>query len=79
MLVDLRRCLHVQLAPDDLLGKGLHGINCTILASISPSASAISLAKAATSWAWAAAIFALAGSVVARYAVQERTALELSR
>ena len=22
---------HVQLAPDGLLGKGLHGINCTIL------------------------------------------------
>ena len=31
MLVDLRRRLHVQLAPDGLLGKGLHGINCTIL------------------------------------------------
>ena len=31
MLVDLRRLLHIQLAPDGLLGKGLHGINCTIL------------------------------------------------
>ena len=31
MLVDLRRLLHVQLAPDDLLGKGLHGIHHTIL------------------------------------------------
>mgnify|MGYP005824357353 CR=1 FL=1 len=31
MLVDLRRCLHVQLAPDGLLGKGLHGIHRTIL------------------------------------------------
>ena len=31
MLVDLRRLLHVQLAPDGLLGKGLHGIHCTIL------------------------------------------------
>ena len=31
MLVDLRRRLHVQLAPDGLMGKGLHGINCTIL------------------------------------------------
>ena len=31
MLVDLGRHLHVQLAPDGLLGKGLHGINCTIL------------------------------------------------
>ena len=31
MLVDLRSRLHVQLAPDGLLGKGLHGINRTIL------------------------------------------------
>ena len=31
MLVDLRHCLHVQLAPDGLLGKGLHGIHRTIL------------------------------------------------
>ena len=31
MLVDLHRCLHVQLAPDGLLGKGLHGIHRTIL------------------------------------------------
>ena len=31
MLIDLRRRLHVQLAPDGVLGKGLHGINCTIL------------------------------------------------
>ena len=31
MLVDLHCRLHVQLAPDGLLGKGLHGINCTIL------------------------------------------------
>ena len=31
MLVDLRRRLHVQLVPDGLLGKGLHGINWTIL------------------------------------------------
>ena len=31
MLVDLRRLLHVQLAPDGLLGKGLHGIHRTIL------------------------------------------------
>ena len=31
MLVDLRHRLHVQLAPDGLHGKGLHGINCTIL------------------------------------------------
>ena len=31
VLVDLRRRLHVQLAPDGLLGKGLHGISCTIL------------------------------------------------
>ena len=31
VLVDLPRRLHVQLAPDGLLGKGLHGINCTIL------------------------------------------------
>ena len=31
MLVDLRRRLHVQLAPDGLLGKGLHGIDRTIL------------------------------------------------
>ena len=31
MLVDLRRCLHVQLAPGGLLGKGLHGIHRTIL------------------------------------------------
>ena len=31
MLVDLRRRLHVQLAPDGLLGKGLHGIHRTIL------------------------------------------------
>ena len=31
MLVDLRRLLHVQLAPDDLLGKGLHGIHRTLL------------------------------------------------
>ena len=31
MLVDLHRRLHVQLAPDGLLGKGLHGIHHTIL------------------------------------------------
>ena len=31
MLIDLRRRLHVQLVPDGLLGKGLHGIHCTIL------------------------------------------------
>ena len=31
MLVDLRCRLHVQLAPDGLLGKGLHGIHHTIL------------------------------------------------
>ena len=31
MLVDLHRRLHVQLAPDCLLGKGLHGIHHTIL------------------------------------------------
>ena len=31
MLVDLRRLLHVQLAPDGLLGKELHGIHHTIL------------------------------------------------
>ena len=31
VLVDLRRRLHVQLAPDGLLGKGLHGIHRTIL------------------------------------------------
>ena len=31
MLVDLCRRLHVQLAPDGLLGKGLHGIHRTIL------------------------------------------------
>ena len=31
MLVDLRHGLHVQLAPDGLLGKGLHGIHRTIL------------------------------------------------
>ena len=31
MLVDLRRHLHVQLVPDGLLGKGLHGIHHTIL------------------------------------------------
>ena len=31
MLVDLCRRLHVQLAPDGLLGKGLHGIHHTIL------------------------------------------------
>ena len=31
MLVDLRRRLHVQLAPDGLLGKGLHGTHRTIL------------------------------------------------
>ena len=31
MLVDLRRRLRVQLAPDGLLGKGLHGIHRTIL------------------------------------------------
>ena len=31
MLVDLRCLLHVQLAPDGLLGKGLHGIHRTIL------------------------------------------------
>ena len=31
MLVDLRRRLHVQLTPDGLLGKGLHGIHHTIL------------------------------------------------
>ena len=31
MLVDLRRCPRVQLAPDDLLGKGLRGIHHTIL------------------------------------------------
>ena len=31
MLVGLRRLLHVQLAPDYLLGKGLHGIHRTIL------------------------------------------------
>ena len=31
VLVDLRRRLHVQLAPDGLLGKGLHGIHRTLL------------------------------------------------
>ena len=31
MVVDLRCHLHVQLAPDGLLGKGLHGIHRTIL------------------------------------------------
>ena len=31
MLVDLHRRLHVQLTPDGLLGKGLHGIHRTIL------------------------------------------------
>ena len=31
MLVDLRRLLHVQLTPDGLLGKRLHGIPYTIL------------------------------------------------
>ena len=31
MLVDLRRLLHVQLAPDGRLGKELHGIHHTIL------------------------------------------------
>ena len=31
MLVDLRRLLHVQLTPDGLLGKELHGIHRTIL------------------------------------------------
>ena len=31
MLVDLRRHHHVQLAPDGLLGKELHGIHHTIL------------------------------------------------
>ena len=31
MLVDLHRLLHVQLATDSLLGKGLHGIHRTIL------------------------------------------------
>ena len=31
MLVDLRHRLHVQLVPDGLLGKGLHGIHRTIL------------------------------------------------
>ena len=31
MLVNLRRLLHVQLAPDSRLGKGLHGIHRTIL------------------------------------------------
>jgi hypothetical protein len=30
-LVDLHRLLHVQLTPDDLLGKGIHGIHRTIL------------------------------------------------
>ena len=30
MLIDLRRLLHVQLAPDGLLGKELHGIHHTI-------------------------------------------------
>ena len=31
MLIDLRRRLHVQLTPDGLLGKGIHGIHRTIL------------------------------------------------
>ena len=31
MLANLRCRLHVQLAPDGLLGKGLHGIHHTIL------------------------------------------------
>ena len=31
MLVDLHRLPHVWLAPDGLLGKGLHGIHRTIL------------------------------------------------
>ena len=31
MLVNLRRHLHLKLAPVGLLGKRLHGINCTIL------------------------------------------------
>ena len=31
MLIDLCRRLHVQLVPDGLLGKGLHGIHRTIL------------------------------------------------
>ena len=44
------------------------------LPSISPFASAISLEKAATSWAWADTIWAWTGSVVARYAGEERMA-----
>ena len=56
MLVDLRRLLHVQLAPDGLLGKGLHGIHLTILGKHLAIRSAISLEKATTSWAWADAI-----------------------
>ena len=31
MLIDLRRLLHAQLAPDGLMGKGLHVIHRTIL------------------------------------------------
>ena len=31
VLVNLRRHLHVQLSPDGLMWKGLHGVNCTIL------------------------------------------------
>jgi hypothetical protein len=71
-LADLRRILHDQLALDELQGKGFH--IATYSASISQSASAISLQKAATSLVWEAVVRALTASISAREATDEWTA-----
>ena len=74
MLVDLHRLLHVQLAPDDLMGKGLHAIHRTILGKHLTirirhifGIGRHELGVGGRDLAWA-------DSVMARYAVQEWTA-----
>ena len=74
MLVDLRRRLHVQLAPDGLLGKGLHGIHRTILGKHLAIRVRHLFGKGRHELGVGSAIWAWTGSVVARYAAEERTA-----
>ena len=74
MLVDLRRLLHVQLTPDGLLGKGLHGIHRTILGKHLAIRVRHLFGKGRHELGVGSAIWAWTGSVVARYAAEERTA-----
>ena len=71
MLVDLRRRLHVQLAPDGLLGKGLHGIHRTILGKHLAIRVRHLFGKGRHELGVGAAIWAWTGSIIVRYAAEE--------